>query len=204
MEQKYEIEINRINDNGNMIKGFVTIKVDEYFQLCNIIIAQGKEQDKLYVLFPNYKTGEMDEYNNPTYQEYFSPFREFRDELIENILQAFRNDEKKVMIQSEEPIKVTANVAILNKGEQLAKASIYMDEKWVIHGIELKESADNSQRYITMPTIKTNEYDNGKEVYKEMFYPITDEFKDKLTQLISHAYNKVLEQEIEIPLEEVR
>lgn len=189
---KYEITINNVKDANSNIKAFASIMIEDKINLTNIVIAQGKENDKMYVLFPNYRTNEVDKYNNPVYKEYYNPItKEFREELMRNVLAAYESEEKKYISQSDVNMTASVKVKVIAKGSQIGIASVYLNNQIAINGVRLYENQSSGNRFIGMPSQRTNKLDsNNKPEYKDICYPITKEFREELTAKVIKSYDK--------------
>ena len=70
----------------------------------------------------------------------------------------------------------------------LAYCSITFDEALTVENIRILER--NNKFIIAMPSVKTNKVDTvtGKPIYKDVFYPITKEWRDKIEASLLNAY----------------
>ena len=80
----------------------------------------------------------------------------------------------------EEPpftVKVTPYEREGNNIKGLAR--IYLDDKFVINNVTLIQGKDNV--FVAMPSFRTKQKDkDGKTVYKDICFPVTKEFREKL------------------------
>ena len=87
-------------------------------------------------------------------------------------------------------MKIT-NVKIFKttrKGPVLAYANVILDNNFIIRGITLLESEKNG-RFISMPSRRIL----GKKVtYRNMYNPLNNELREKLTKKIFDAYDEFL------------
>ena len=66
-------------------------------------------------------------------------------------------------------------------------ARIYLDVKFVINNVTLIQGKDNV--FVAMPSYRTKQKDkDGKAVYKDICFPVTKEFREKLYGEVIESY----------------
>lgn len=78
---------------------------------------------------------------------------------------------------------------ITPKDNLLAFASVTINDSFVVDGIKL--CTGNKGRYINMPSQKIER--NGRPVWRDVCKPITSDFRQQLTEVISEGYDKAVE-----------
>ena len=69
-------------------------------------------------------------------------------------------------------------------------ARIYLDDKFVINNVTLIQGKDNV--FVAMPSYRTKQKDkDGKAVYKDICFPVTKEFREKLYGKIFKNYKEI-------------
>ena len=88
-------------ENGvNGLKGSVTVCFDGCFAVHNINIVERKDDGKLFVSMPSYKTKQVDENGKDIYKDICFPVKkEFRERLFDAILTSFK-ERKPVMMDT--------------------------------------------------------------------------------------------------------
>ena len=75
-----------------------------------------------------------------------------------------------------------------------AIASVVMDNAFVVHGVRLHES--NKRMFITMP-YKVHKDEEGKEIRRDMFHPISADARKEMESAIIAAYKAKIEKPAE-------
>ncbi len=87
---KYTIKVNEVKKQDSNVKGFATVVFGDSFKITNIAIVQNKENGKLFVSMPRYKSNERDENGATVFKDVCNPITsDFREELYGSILAEF-------------------------------------------------------------------------------------------------------------------
>ena len=193
----YSIKVNKLEKENWSTKAFVSVVFEESLKVTDITIWETKKGE-IFVAMPGYKTSKKNEQGNPVYKNYFYPTTaEFRKELHDNIIKAYKSNAKEVNITSGKN-KVNVSVAMYpcNFNEKIESiGKIYIDKCFLIDGVRVIEGEKGS--FVAMPT-KTTEGKDGKTEYSEVCYPVTKEFREQLYGEIMKKSNEVREQKKEI------
>ncbi len=96
----YNIKVNKLENKDWSTKAFVSIVFEESLKVTDITVKEAKNGE-LFVAMPGYKTNKTDEQENAIYKNYFySTTAEFRKELYDNIIKAYKSNVKEVNITS--------------------------------------------------------------------------------------------------------
>ena len=112
------------------------------------------------------------------------------DAIIEGYKNAGKenNELNTEKIEVEEPtftVKVTPDEREGSNIKGLAR--IYLDDKFVINNVTLIQGKDNV--FVAMPSYRTKQKDkDGKAVYKDICFPVTKEFREKLYGEVIESY----------------
>lgn len=92
-------------------------------------------------------------------------------------------------------IKVTVTPMKEQEGSLKANASIILNDVFKVTGIRIGISQKGNV-FVSMPDYKTGRlYDNGKDVYQDIAYPVTRQFRQELYDEIVKGFNAVIGQE---------
>lgn len=191
---KYTITVNEVKESNNSLKGFATVVFGNAFKITNIAIMGNSESGQLFVSMPRYKTNEKDENQQDVYQDICNPItKEFREELYGEILKAFEErDKKNEKGKAETPTEAKMpefSVRVVPYTQEdsnvIGFARIYFEDCFVVNNVTVIQGKENA--FVSMPSYKTKEVDeNNKPVYRDICYPVTKEFREKL-------YGEILE-----------
>lgn len=186
----YTITTNKVNSSNNGLKGFATVVFGDSFKITNIAIMENTETGKLFVSMPRYKAKEKDENNKDVYVDICHPIsKEFREQLYGDILAVFNEEKemKEIPIIEEPGFTVAVSPTMNEDGNILGYARIYFGEDFIVGNITVMKGQNGP--FVSMPSYKTKEVDeNNKPVYRDICYPVTKEFREKLyTELISEC-----------------
>lgn len=195
---KYSIRVNEVKNKEGNLKGFATVVFGDSFKITNIAILENSEKGELFVSMPRYKSSERDENNGVIYKDVCNPItKEFREELYENILEAF---EKVKAQDKEQGEKLEGNVEMPEfsvsvtpyerEGSNIrGLARIYFEDSFIVNNINILQG--NDKVFVAMPSYKTKQVDEqNKPVYQDVCYPVTKEFREKLYGEILETYEK--------------
>ncbi len=94
-------------------------------------------------------------------------------------------------------IKVTVTPMKEKEGCLKANASIILNDVFKVTGIRIGIS-QKGNIFVSMPDYKTGRLDdNGKDIYQDIAYPVTRQFRQEMYDEIVKEYNVVMEQEEE-------
>ena len=187
---KYTVKVNKVRKNEGNLRGFATVVFGESFKITNIAILENSNGN-LFVSMPRYRSNEVDEHNNFVFKDICNPITELYDAIIEGYKNAGKenNELNTEKTEVEEPpftVKVTPYEREGSNIKGLAR--IYLDDKFVINNVTLIQGKDNV--FVAMPSYKTKQKDkDGKAVYKDICFPMTKEFREKLYGKIIIFYN---------------
>ncbi len=92
-------------------------------------------------------------------------------------------------------IKVTVTPMKEREGCLKANASIILNDVFKVTGVRIGISQKGNV-FVSMPDYKTGRLDdNGKDVYQDIAYPVTRQFRQELYDEIVREFNTVMEQE---------
>lgn len=189
---KYEITVGEVKTKNSNVRGYASVVFGGSFKVSNITILANRE-NQLYLSMPHYakgKGGEQNDICHPT-------TKDFRGELEANVLLAFENlqktGEKKYLVGEEQDKELPFTVAVTPFEKENSSirglARIYLDNCFVINSVSLMMGKNGM--FVSMPSYKTKQVDeNNKSVYKDICYPITADFREKLNTLLTDAYER--------------
>lgn len=92
-------------------------------------------------------------------------------------------------------IKVTITPMKEKEGCLKANASIILNDAFKVTGIRIGISQKGNV-FVSMPDYKTGRLDdNGKDIYQDIAYPVTRQFRQELYDEIVKKFNFAMEQE---------
>ena len=99
-------------------------------------------------------------------------------------------------------IKVSVTPMQNQEGSLKANASIILNDVFKVTGIRIGISQKGNV-FVSMPDYKTGRLDdNGKDVYQDIAYPVTRQFRQEMYDEIVKAFNAVMEKEEQQAVEE--
>ena len=205
---KYSIRANEIKgnerqqgENASHLRGFATLIIGNDFKISNIAILESNE-GKLFVSMPRYKSSDKDEKGANVYKDVCNPItKEFREELYDNILEAFekakcadKTEEVKSQEGTEMPSFSVSVTPFEREGSNIrGLARIYFEDCFIVNNVSILQGKEESL-FIAMPSYRTKQVDeNQKPVYQDVCYPITKEFREKLYVEIVNEYEQAKE-----------
>ena len=182
---KYAITVNEVKGSNNGLKGFASVSFGDSFRVTNIAIMENLETKALFVSMPRYKTNEKDEQDKDIYQDICNPItKEFREQLYGDILKAFEErGQKKEKTEKEEIAAPNFTVKVVpftaEGSNVIGFARIYFEDCFVVNNVTIIQGQESA--FVSMPSYKTKEVDeNNKPIYRDICYPVTKEFREKL------------------------
>lgn len=202
MYMKYAIKVNEVKKENGNVKGFATVVFGDSFKITNIAIVENKNKGQLFVSMPRYKSNERGEDGSAIYKDVCNPITaEFREELYSNILEEFervqaqgqpeRGTEKEV---APPEFSVTVTPYEREGSNIRGLARIYFEDSFIVNNVNILQGKEKV--FVAMPSYKTKQKDeNGKDIYQDICYPVTKEFRDKLYGAILAVYEQEKEEQ---------
>lgn len=193
---EYTIQVSRVKDDNNL-KAMASIIFEGAYKVNNISIVEAKGHT--FINMPSYQTHEVDDNGRAVYKDIcHSISSDFSKQLYKDILKLYKDvcetnsNSMDMDFGEENGLNVSVSVHPIEKDNVAAIASVYFDNKFVVNNIRIMNGAKGE--FISMPNYKTNKLDDaGKPVYKDICYPVTAEFREKLYGDIVNAYHKLSE-----------
>lgn len=183
---KYNIKIKEVKSDDSQIQGFASVTFGDSIVVRNIAIIKRHDSDEHFVSMPSYRTNDVTEKGEPIYRDVCNPItKDFYEELTKNILDAF---EKRQSIgkngldvgDATVPLSFTVKVTPLSREDSSLRGigRIYLEDSFVISNVKMIEGKNGM--FISMPDYRTEKYKDGKPVYREIAFPVTKEFRERL------------------------
>ena len=194
---KYSIKVNEVRNGSENVRGIASVTLGDSFKLNNItIVNDPRTPGKVFVSMPSFKDGQGE------FKDIFNPTtKEFHDELYGNILDAFQElteNQAKNSYTVEYDKKDTAmpNFSVrvtpyTKEGSMIRGMASINFNGLTVHNVTIHQGKENL--FVSMPSYKTNQVENGKPVYKDICHPVTAKFREKLNGAILQAYDQALE-----------
>mgnify|MGYP000018422352 FL=1 len=199
---KYTIKVNEVKKQDSNVKGFATVVFGDSFKITNIAIVQNKENGKLFVSMPRYKSNEKDENGATVFKDVCNPITsDFREELYGSILAEF----ERVKDQGQpdcgyakeiEPPQFSVTVTPYEReGSNIrGLARIYFEDCFIVNNVNILQGKEKV--FVSMPSYRTKQKDeNGRDIYQDICYPVTKDFRAKLYGEIEKAYEEAKEKQ---------
>ena len=193
---KYSIKVNEVKSEDSQIKAFATVTFGDSLMVKNVAIVSRRDTDELFVSMPSYRTNDVTEKGEPIYRDVCNPItKEFYDELTSNILSAYNYRKElagREVTFGDDPegrgLLFTVKVTPLKREDSSLRGlgRIYLDDSFVISNVKMVEGKNGM--FISMPDYRTEKYKDGKPIYRELVFPITKEFREKLFGEFERAY----------------
>lgn len=189
---KYAIKVNEVKGEDSNLKAFATITFGDSLVVRNIAIVQKNDSDELFISMPSHRTNDVNEYGEPIYRDICNPItKEFYEEITKNILTAYDHRKEQsvdgLIVNSEEqlPLRFSVKVTPLNREDSSLRGMgrIYLDDSFVISNVRMIEVKKGM--FISMPDYRTDRIKDGKPVYREIVFPVTKDFREKLSSTVS-------------------
>jgi len=201
---KYEITVGEVKVQNSNVKGYASVVFGDSFKVSNITILANRDK-QLYISMPHYAKsgdGERKDICYPT-------TKEFRGELEANILLALENlqqtGQKKYLVGDKQDMELLFTVAVTPFEKENSSirgfARIYLGGCFAVSNISLIMGKNGL--FVSMPSYKTNQIgENNRNVYRDICYPVTGEFREKVNNLLTDAYKKAVAEVQENVLEQ--
>ena len=202
---KYSIKVSETQGGSENLKGIVNLTLADSFKLTGIKIYNNPEKNTLFVAMPNFKSAQQNENGETVYKDIFNPITaEFRNDLYGNILDAYkelhenqaRNSysvevNEKISTMPEFSVHVTP---FEKEGSDIrGLCSVTFENSLIVNNISIYEGKSGNL-FVKMPNYKSSQLDEqGKPVYKDIVYPVTAKFREKLYDKILDTYTQAKE-----------
>jgi len=184
----YVVETKKTANQEGGIQGFASVTFGNSFKIDNIGILKNSEGN-LFVTMPKYRTGKVDNKNNPVFDEICNPITAaFRKELYENIIKSFTEGKPVVIGERDSEPLYKVIVSIVNNAESSLKAmgKVVFDNSFVVNSIRIREK--DNELYVFMPNIKTGRIKDNYPERKDVCYPVSKEFSKELRESFKNCY----------------
>ena len=196
---KYSIKVNEVKTKEDSnIRGFATVVFGDSFKVTNIAILENRQKGTLFVSMPRYKSNEKDESGATVYKDVCNPITaEFREELYNNILEAYEkvNTEDKGALVADPEVEDAPSFSVRvtpieKEGSSIRGfARVYLNDSFIVNNVSILEGKNGL--FIAQPSYKTSKVDDkGNNVYQDICYPVTKEFREQLYKQIIDTYKE--------------
>ena len=184
---KYAIKINEVKGEDTNLKAFATITFGDSLVVRNIAIVKKNGSDELFVSMPSHRTNDVTDKGEPIYRDICNPItKEFYEEITKNVLNAYESrkelgvDGLVVNDKENHPMAFSVKVTPLKREDSSLRGigRIYLDDSFVISNVRMIEGKKGM--FISMPDYRTDKIKDGKPIYREIVFPVTKEFREKL------------------------
>ena len=188
----YNIKISEVNKETSKVKAYVTVVFGDSLVVRNIAIVEKKNGQGMFVSMPSQKTSDVDEFNNFIYKDICNPITaEFQQEFTGAILEAY--EQKKARKLDKDGLTIgkkdgaqhfSVRVTPFERDGSNIRgfASIYLEDSFVVSIVNGRNG-----EFISMPAYKARD---GENVYRDIVYPITKEFREQLHAEILNVYHE--------------
>ncbi len=193
---EYSIQLNAVNRPEKRVRAFATVVFGDSFKVTNVAVLEGKKGN--FVSMPSFRTKERDEYNNPVYRDVCNPItKEFREELYGDILKLYeemeetgRSEVKMEAVDPDEP-EFTVRVTPFERegSNMVGLASIVFDDSFSVGNVGVVQGKNGM--FVAMPSYKAG------SKYRDVCFPITKEFREKVNQAVLNTYQQAKEQVVQ-------
>lgn len=199
---KYTIKVNEVKKQDSNVKGFATVVFGDSFKITNIAIVQNKENGKLFVSMPRYKSNERDENGATVFKDVCNPITsDFREELYGSILAEFervkdQGQPDRGYAKEIEPPQFSVTVTPYEReGSNIrGLARIYFEDCFIVNNVNILQGKEKV--FVSMPSYRTKQKDeNGRDIYQDICYSVTKDFRAKLYGEIEKAYEEAKEKQ---------
>ncbi len=199
---KYTIKVNEVKKQDSNVKGFATVVFGDSFKITNIAIVQNKENGKLFVSMPRYKSNEKDENGATVFKDVCNPITsDFREELYGSILAEFervkdQGQPDRGYAKEIEPPQFSVTVTPYEReGSNIrGLARIYFEDCFIVNNVNILQGKEKV--FVSMPSYRTKQKnENGRDIYQDICYPVTKNFRAKLYGEIEKAYEEAKEKQ---------
>lgn len=191
---EYSIQLNAVNNPEKSVRAFATLVFGDSFKVTNVAVLEGRKGN--FVSMPSFRTKERDEYNNPVYKDVCNPItKEFREELYQDILDLYGEMEQtgkaEVKMEANDPEEPEFTVRVTpferEGSNMVGLASIVLDNSFSVGNVSVVEGKKGL--FVAMPSYKA-----GNSRYRDVCFPITKEFREKVNRAVLETYQQAKEQ----------
>lgn len=200
----YKVNVKQVAENeGSNLKAYVNIVFENSFKVTGVKVFEGK--NGLFVTMPNYDTHKVDKDGRPIYKNFCNPItKEFYENLNENILQCYQDNladhstYERNCTFGDEGLKVTANIIpYIQEGRDIQGIGGFtINDAFAVNRVVIHERVylnGGSALWASMPSEKKG------DVYQDVCYPVTKDFRNALNQEILSSYEKAQEKSMDTP-----
>lgn len=135
---------------------------------------------------------------------------DFRQELYDKILAEYDSVKNNGPIQrgieenAEPPQFLVTVTPFEREGSNIrGLARIYFDDSFIVNNVNILQGKDKV--FVAMPSYKTQQKDrDGKDIYQDICYPVTKDFRAKLYGEIERVYEEAKNKQVEDNRDRVR
>lgn len=195
----YSIQLNAVNNAEKKVRAFATVVFGGVFKINNIAVLEGKENQP-FISMPSFASKERTEYNETVYKDICNPItKEFREELYGAILDLYAEMEQtgkaEVKMEVESPQEPEFEVKVTpyeREGSNiLGLGRIYFEDSFVVGNVSILRGKEKD--FVAMPSHMVKGR-GDKPVYRDICYPVTKEFREKLNDRLLECYQQEKEQ----------
>ena len=192
---KYNIKVNEVKSEDSQLRAFATVTFGDSLVVRNIAIIERRDNGTYFVSMPSYRTNEVTEKGEPIYRDICNPItKEFYEELTKNILNAFENRKSigkeglNVGENDPEALNFSVKVTPIERDDSSLRGigRVFLNDRFVVGNVRLIEGEKGM--FVSMPDYRTDRYKDGKPIYREIVFPITKEFREKLFGAFEKEY----------------
>lgn len=198
----YAIRLNAVNNTETKVRAFAAVTLGGCFKITNVAVVEGKE-GRLFVSMPSFKGRDTE--GQTVYKDVCNPItRQFREELYGEILGLYEDMERagkteavKAAEGKEEPEFSVSVTLYEREGSSIrGLARVYFDNCFVVGNISI--FSGKGKEFVAMPSYKVkSEGKDGKAEYRDVCFPVTKGFREKLYGEIMDVYRREKETSIE-------
>lgn len=195
---KYTIKVNEVNKESN-INAMASVVFGDSFKVGNIAVVERKDGE-LFVAMPQFRSNSKDQHGHDVYKSVCNPItKEFRQELFDNILGAYADEQKERTIDTKDGRDLQFKVSVVPFERQESNirgiGRVYLNDNFVVNNISVLQGKENL--FVAMPSYKTKQKDEqGKMIYQDVCYPVTKEFREVLYGEVIDSYNAVKDRNV--------
>ena len=151
---------------------------------------------------PRYKSNERDENGATVFKDVCNPITsDFREELYGSILAEFervkdQGQPDRGYAKEIEPPQFSVTVTPYEReGSNIRGfARIYFEDCFIVNNVNILQGKEKV--FVSMPSYRTKQKDeNGRDIYRDICYPVTKNFRAKFYGEIEKAYEEAKEKQ---------
>ena len=193
---EYSIQLNAVNNPQKNVRAFASIVFGDSFKVTNVAVLEGSKGN--FVSMPSFRTKERDEFNNVVYKDVCNPItKEFREELYGDILRLYDEMEQtgkaEVRMVSDKPDEPEFTVRVTpferEGSNMVGLANIVLNDSFAVGNVSVVQGRNGI--FVAMPSYKAG------NKYKDVCFPITKEFREKVNNAVIKTYQQAKEQALQ-------